>query len=110
LLDDQIAVNAALVSTPLYTHFTRRFALYTLTPAAGSIGALLLNWAAEITGADSERRAIVIGGTVLCLLFSASRRHADLARALLVQLLMTLLIWCRPLLPTTSVAPSQRAD
>ncbi|KAL7417101.1 major facilitator superfamily domain-containing protein [Mrakia frigida] len=56
-----IVVNAVLRSTPLYTNFKLRQGLYYLLPAAGSIGALVMNWITEITGGDNESRAVIIG-------------------------------------------------
>lgn len=56
----QIIVNAILVSTPLYTNIWGRYGLYLLLPAQGAIGAILMNWATEITGFDNEKRAMTI--------------------------------------------------
>ncbi|CDZ97527.1 Permease of the major facilitator superfamily [Phaffia rhodozyma] len=55
-----IIVNTVLVSTPLYKNLAARFFWYYLLPAAGSIGALCMNWITEITGQDFEFRAITV--------------------------------------------------
>ncbi|KAH7879195.1 MFS general substrate transporter [Lentinula edodes] len=49
-----------LAVTPLYTHIARRWALYYMTTVPAGMSGLILAWANELTGADSEKRSFVV--------------------------------------------------
>ncbi|KAJ3851393.1 major facilitator superfamily domain-containing protein [Lentinula lateritia] len=49
-----------LAATPLYTHIARRWALYYMTTVPAGMSGLILAWANELTGADSEKRSFVV--------------------------------------------------
>ncbi|EED80120.1 predicted protein [Postia placenta Mad-698-R] len=50
-----------LAATPLYTHIARRWVFYYFTIVTGGLSGLILAWANELTGHDSEKRAFVVG-------------------------------------------------
>ncbi|KAL6301177.1 major facilitator superfamily domain-containing protein [Sparassis latifolia] len=52
--------NIILAATPLYTHITRRWVFYYFTLVAGGLSGIILAWANELTGADSEKRSFVV--------------------------------------------------
>ncbi|KAJ3776044.1 MFS general substrate transporter, partial [Lentinula raphanica] len=49
-----------LAVTPLYTDIARRWALYYMTTITGGMSGLILAWANELTGDDSEKRSFVV--------------------------------------------------
>ncbi|KAJ3784988.1 MFS general substrate transporter [Lentinula aff. detonsa] len=49
-----------LAVTPLYTNIARRWALYYMTTIPGGMSGLILAWANELTGEDSEKRSFVV--------------------------------------------------
>ncbi|KIK56909.1 hypothetical protein GYMLUDRAFT_46802 [Collybiopsis luxurians FD-317 M1] len=49
-----------LAVTPLYTHIARRWALYYMTTIQGGLSGLILAWANELTGEDSEKRSFIV--------------------------------------------------
>ncbi|EPT05466.1 hypothetical protein FOMPIDRAFT_1044801 [Fomitopsis schrenkii] len=55
-----MAVCIVLAATPLYTHSTRRWVFYYMTPVCAGLSGLILSWANELTGHDSEKRAFVV--------------------------------------------------
>ncbi|KAI0729286.1 MFS general substrate transporter [Fomitopsis betulina] len=55
-----MAVSIVLAATPLYTHITRRWVFYYMTSVCGGLSGLILSWANELTGHDSEKRAFVV--------------------------------------------------
>ncbi|KAH9916186.1 MFS general substrate transporter [Amylocystis lapponica] len=52
--------NIVLASTPLYTHITRRWVFYYFTLVQGGLSGIILTWANELTGHDSEKRSFVV--------------------------------------------------
>ncbi|CCM02774.1 uncharacterized protein FIBRA_04882 [Fibroporia radiculosa] len=50
-----------LAASPLYEHVARRWVFYYFTLVTGGLSGLILAWANELTGHDSEKRAFVIG-------------------------------------------------
>ncbi|EKM58676.1 uncharacterized protein PHACADRAFT_207467 [Phanerochaete carnosa HHB-10118-sp] len=55
-----MVVCIVLAATPLYTHITRRWAFYYFTNIQGGLSGLILAWANELTGSDSEKRSFVV--------------------------------------------------
>ncbi|KZT67908.1 MFS general substrate transporter [Daedalea quercina L-15889] len=55
-----MAVCIALAATPVYSHITQRWVLYYMTPVTIGLSGLILSWANELTGHDSEKRAFVV--------------------------------------------------
>ncbi|KAL1710748.1 major facilitator superfamily domain-containing protein [Schizophyllum commune] len=55
-----MSVAIALAATPVYTHIARRWALYYMTLVTGGLSGLILAWANELTGGDSEKRSFVV--------------------------------------------------
>ncbi|EPT05490.1 hypothetical protein FOMPIDRAFT_1034201 [Fomitopsis schrenkii] len=55
-----MSVCIVLAATPLYTHITRRWVFYYMTSVCGGLSGLILSWANELTGHDSEKRAFVV--------------------------------------------------
>ncbi|KIY62657.1 MFS general substrate transporter [Cylindrobasidium torrendii FP15055 ss-10] len=55
-----MSVAIALAATPVYEHITRRWALYYLTSFMGGISGIIMAWANELNGHDSEKRAFVV--------------------------------------------------
>ncbi|PCH39357.1 MFS general substrate transporter [Wolfiporia cocos MD-104 SS10] len=55
-----IVTCIVLAASPLYTHITRRWIFYYFTLVTGGLSGLILAWANELTGHDSEKRAFVI--------------------------------------------------
>ncbi|KAI5832240.1 MFS general substrate transporter [Schizophyllum commune Tattone D] len=55
-----MSVAIALAATPVYTHIARRWALYYMTTVTGGLSGLILAWANELTGGDSEKRSFVV--------------------------------------------------
>ncbi|KAF9074172.1 major facilitator superfamily domain-containing protein, partial [Rhodocollybia butyracea] len=53
-------VAILLAATPVYTHIARRWALYYMIPITGGLSGIILAWANELTGYDSEKRAFVV--------------------------------------------------
>ncbi|KAH9924098.1 MFS general substrate transporter [Amylocystis lapponica] len=49
-----------LAATPLYTHIVRRWIFYYFTLVTAGMSGLILTWANELTGADSEKRSFVV--------------------------------------------------
>ncbi|KAJ3557664.1 hypothetical protein NM688_g1349 [Phlebia brevispora] len=49
-----------LAATPLYTHIARRWVFYYFTSVQGGLSGLILAWANELTGSDSEKRSFVV--------------------------------------------------
>ncbi|KIY47810.1 MFS general substrate transporter [Fistulina hepatica ATCC 64428] len=54
------AVCIALAATPVYTHIARRWVLYYMTTISAGLSGLILAWANELTGDDSEKRSFVV--------------------------------------------------
>ncbi|KDQ56080.1 hypothetical protein JAAARDRAFT_208300 [Jaapia argillacea MUCL 33604] len=55
-----MVTGIVLAATPLYTHITRRWIFYYFTSCQGGLSGLILAWANELTGYDSEKRSFVI--------------------------------------------------
>lgn len=55
-----MSVAIALAATPVYTHIGTRWALYYMTSVSGGLSGLILAWANELTGNDSEKRSFVV--------------------------------------------------
>lgn len=55
-----MVVCIVLAATPLYTHITRRWVFYYFTNIQGGLSGLILAWANELTGSDSEKRSFVV--------------------------------------------------
>ncbi|KAH9921852.1 MFS general substrate transporter [Fomitopsis serialis] len=55
-----MVVCIVLAATPVYTHITRRWVFYYMTSVTGGLSGLILSWANELTGEDSEKRAFVV--------------------------------------------------
>ncbi|KIY52538.1 MFS general substrate transporter, partial [Fistulina hepatica ATCC 64428] len=55
-----MGVCIALAATPVYTHIARRWALYYMTTVSGGLSGLIMAWANELTGDDSEKRSFVV--------------------------------------------------
>ncbi|KAF5378047.1 hypothetical protein D9757_011514 [Collybiopsis confluens] len=53
-------VSILLAATPLYTHIARRWALYYMTTIQGGLSGLILAWANELNGHDSEKRSFIV--------------------------------------------------
>ncbi|KAJ3712874.1 major facilitator superfamily domain-containing protein [Lentinula raphanica] len=56
-----------LAVTPLYTDIVRRWALYYMTTITGGMSGLILAWANELTGDDSEKRSFVVASCNIVL-------------------------------------------
>ncbi|KAG7442775.1 MFS general substrate transporter [Guyanagaster necrorhizus] len=55
-----LILNTVWLSMPLYKNIPAHFAYFYLTAISGPAGALILNWITEITGVDTELRALCI--------------------------------------------------
>jgi len=55
-----IIVYVLLAATPLYTNIARRWTLYYMTSITAGLSGLILAWANELTGYDSEKRSFVV--------------------------------------------------
>ncbi|KAK7034548.1 hypothetical protein VNI00_012395 [Paramarasmius palmivorus] len=55
-----VVTDLVLAFTPLYTNIARRWVFYYLTTVTGGCSGLILAWANELTGNDSEKRSFVV--------------------------------------------------
>ncbi|KZT02257.1 MFS general substrate transporter [Laetiporus sulphureus 93-53] len=55
-----MVVCIVLAASPVYQHITRRWVFYYMTLVTGGLSGLILSWANELTGHDSEKRAFVV--------------------------------------------------